>query len=88
MYKIRITETAKKEINKKLNNSQLARLNKRIKDKLAAGPDVYGKPLRKPMAGTWEIRFERRYRVEYEINYQNEEVIITGFKHKDETRNR
>ena len=65
-YKIRITDTAKKEINKRLNNVQLARLNKRVNDKLAIGPDVYGKPLRKPMAGTWEIRFEKRYRLEYD----------------------
>ena len=87
-YKIRITDTAKKEINKKLNTTQLAQLNKRVRDKLATGPDVYGKPLRKPMAGTWEIRFEKRYRLEYEIDYQNKEVIITGFKHKDETKHR
>ena len=60
-YRIRITDTAKKEINKRLNNAQLARLNKRVNDKLTIGPDVYGKPLRKPMAGTWEIRFDNLY---------------------------
>ncbi len=58
-YKIEITETAQKEIIKKLEPYLIDRLDKRIR-KLELEPKIYGKPLRGPLAGIWEIRFEHR----------------------------
>ena len=82
-YKIEITETAQKEIAKKLELYLIERLDKRIK-KLEIEPNIYGKPLRGPLAGTWEIRFENRWRVFYKIDENKKIVYIIGLKHKDE----
>lgn len=82
MYVIIIPEPIERIIGK-LDKELQRRLDKKL-EKLKASPDVYGKPLRWPMAGTWEIYFEVRYRVLYEIDFQNKIVTITGIKHKDE----
>ena len=66
-YSIEITETAQKEIAKKLEAYLIDRLDKRIK-KLEIEPNIYGKPLRGPLAGIWEIRFEKRWRIFYKID--------------------
>lgn len=81
-YEVYVSEPAEKEINK-LDNHLIKRLHKRIQ-KLKTAPDVYGKPLRTPLAGVWEIRFEARYRVLYKIDHQKKLVVIVGFKHKKE----
>jgi len=83
MYEIIIPEPIDKWINKHLNNELIKRLDKKIQ-KLETGPDIYGKPLRGQLAGVWEIYFEKRYRVLYEIDYRNKKVYIIGIKHKDE----
>ncbi|MBI2547605.1 MAG: type II toxin-antitoxin system RelE/ParE family toxin [Candidatus Aenigmarchaeota archaeon] len=84
MYEIEFSETVEKEIKKKkLDTRQLDELNERL-EKLKLAPDAYGKPLRRPLAGVWEIRFERRYRILYIIDDQRKIVTIVGLKHKDE----
>jgi len=83
MYEIIIPDPVDKWIHKHLNNELIERLDKKIQ-KLKSGPDIYGKPLRGQLAGVWEIYFEKRYRVLYEIDYQRKEVYILGIKHKDE----
>jgi mRNA-degrading endonuclease RelE of RelBE toxin-antitoxin system len=45
---------------------------------------VIRQPLRAPLAGIWEIYFERRWRVLFEIDENNKSIIIVGFKHRDE----
>jgi len=82
-YTIEITETAQKEITKKLEPYLIERLNERIK-KLEIEPKIYGKPLRGPLTGIWEIRFEKRWRVLYKIYDNQQLVVIVGLKHKDE----
>lgn len=83
VYRVEITETAQKEMLKKLGPHLIDRLNKRVK-KLETEPRVYGKPLKGPLAGIWEIRFEKRWRVFYRIYDDQKLVRITGLKHKDE----
>ena len=83
IYKIEITETAQKEMAKKLEPHLIERLNNRVK-KLEIEPKVYGKPLRTPLAGIWEIRFEKRWRVLYVIYEDKKTVAVVGLKHKDE----
>jgi len=84
VYEIKFSETAEKEIKKKkLGTKKLDEFNERL-EKLKMAPDAYGKPLRRPLAGIWEIRFERRYRILYVIDSQRKIVTIVGFKHKDE----
>lgn len=61
----------------------IERLNDRVK-KLEDEPKIYGKPLRRPLAGIWEIRFEKRWRILYRIFEDRKLVVIIGFKHKDE----
>ncbi|MEK6909980.1 MAG: type II toxin-antitoxin system RelE/ParE family toxin [Candidatus Aenigmatarchaeota archaeon] len=84
VYVIEFTETSEKEIKKKkLDAKKLDELNERL-EKLKTAPDVYGKPLRRPLTGIWEMRFERRYRILYVIDNQKKIVKIIGLKHKDE----
>ena len=82
-YRIEITETVQKEISKKLESHLIGRLDERVK-KLESEPKIYGKPLRWPLAGIWEIRFEKRWRILYRIFEDEKLVMIIGFKHKDE----
>ena len=82
-YRIEITETVQKEISKKLEPYMIDRLDERIR-KLESEPKIYGKPLRRPLAGIWEIRFEKRWRILYRIFEDEKTVMIIGFKHKDE----
>lgn len=83
MYEIVIPEPVEKELIKRFDDHMLKRLHKRIK-KLETAPDVYGKPLRGPLAGIWEIYFERRWRVLYAIDYARKVVVLMAVKHKDE----
>ncbi|MBI2543462.1 MAG: type II toxin-antitoxin system RelE/ParE family toxin [Candidatus Aenigmarchaeota archaeon] len=84
MYEIRFSKTAEEEIKKKrLDPRKLGEFNERL-EKLKTAPDIYGKPLRRPLAGIWEIRFEKRYRILYVIDNQTKTVTIVGLKHKDE----
>lgn len=82
-YVIEITETASFEIKKKIDKHLRDRLEKKVQ-KLENDPKIYGKPLRYPLAGIWEIYFEKRYRILYMINEENKIVRIVGLKHKDE----
>ena len=82
-YKLEVTETAQKEIYSKLESHLIDRLNKRIK-KLEFEPKIFGKPLKGPLAGIWEIRFEKRWRIWYKVGDSQQLVEIIGFKHKDE----
>ncbi len=52
--------------------------------KLENTPQSYAKPLYVPLAGIWEIYFEKRWRVLFEIDENKKLVIVVGFKHKDE----
>lgn len=52
--------------------------------KLKDYPDSYGKPLRHSLAGNWELRFEKRWRIIYQINEQEKHVEIIAIWHKDE----
>ncbi|ODS38408.1 MAG: hypothetical protein A7316_08020 [Candidatus Altiarchaeales archaeon WOR_SM1_86-2] len=82
-YKIDITKEAEKWMDKKLNNEQLRRFANKLK-KIENFPDKYGKPLRSPLTGIWEIYFEKKFRVLYEIDYESKIVKIITIKHKDE----
>jgi mRNA-degrading endonuclease RelE of RelBE toxin-antitoxin system len=53
-------------------------------EKLKDYPSIYGKPLRWPLAGKWEIRFEKRWRIVYTINERDKRVDIVAIWHKDE----
>ncbi len=83
MYEVRLTENTQKEAKKRLDNQLYERLLKRVQ-KLETNPKSYGKPLKFPLAGTWELYFEHRYRILYEIDEGNKIVWITGVKHKDQ----
>ena len=83
MYEIIIPEPVEKELTKRFDSHMLKKLHKRIK-KLEIAPDVHGKPLRGPLAGIWEVYFERRWRVMYTIDYKRKVVTLRAVKHKDE----
>ena len=81
-YDIELTYAFRKEV-KKIDKQYILRLDKKIQI-LSESPKTYGKPLRNPLAGIWELRFEKRYRVLYKINEEKKIVLLIGFKHKDE----
>ena len=82
-YEIIIPEKIQRIIDKKCNNHLKKRLYTKLL-KLENAPQSYAKPLRVPLAGIWEIYFEKRWRVLFEIDENEKMIIIVGFKHKDE----
>jgi mRNA-degrading endonuclease RelE of RelBE toxin-antitoxin system len=52
--------------------------------KLKENPELHGKPLRKPLHGTWELYFEKKFRIYYTIDKINRIVNIEAIYHKDE----
>ena len=81
-YDVELTDVFKKEI-KKIDKQYILRVDKKIRA-LKEAPKNHGKPLRHPLAGVWELRFEKRFRVLYKINEEKKTVTLIGFKHKDE----
>jgi len=82
-YEIIIPDKIQRVIYKKCDQHLIKRLLKKLL-KLENSPQLYAKPLRVPLAGIWEIYFEKRWRVLFEIDESNKSIIIVGFKHKDE----
>ena len=81
-YDIIVSSTAEEDLRKFDVN-----LRKRFFDrleKLKDYPKIYGKPLRRPLQGKWELRFERRWRIVYEIHDNEKLVKIVAIWHKDE----
>jgi len=44
--------------------------------------------LRKPLSGIWEIYFERRWRILFEIHEKEKIVVVLALKPKDEMQKR
>lgn len=84
-YKIIIPNKIEKLIDKKCDGHLKGRLFKKLL-KLENIPRSYAKPLRSPLNGIWEIYFERRWRILFEIDEETKLIIIVGFKHKDEMK--
>ena len=82
-YAIEITAKVRKVIDKRCDNHIKKRLFTKLL-KLENDPKSCGKPLRTPLVGTWELYFEKRWRILFEIDENNKLITITGFKHKDE----
>lgn len=81
-YDVTITPAAEKRLRKFSSESQ-RRFSSKI-EKLKDEPRVYGKPLRKPLAGKWELKFERRWRIIYTISEEDKLVEIEAVLHKKE----
>ena len=84
-YKIIILKNPEKLIDKKCDKHLKMRLFKKLL-KLENAPRSYAKPLRSPLDGIWEIYFERRWRILFEIDEENKLIKIVAFKHKDEMK--
>ena len=80
-YDIIISPTAQEDL-KKFDSGLQRRFFKKI-EKLREYPDIYGKPLRRPLAGRWELRFEKRWRIVYVIDERGKQVKIVAIWHKD-----
>lgn len=81
-YRIIISPTAEQDLKKFDAELQRRFLNK--VEKLKEYPAVYGKPLKKPLSGKWEIRFEKRWRIVYIIDEKQKQVKIVAIWHKKE----
>ena len=53
-------------------------------EKLKNYPQIHGKPLRRPLTGKWELRFEDKWRILYIINEKEMQVEIETIWHKDD----
>lgn len=82
-YRVIIPDKIQRIIDKKLDKHLQMRLYNKLL-KLKNEPQSYAKPLRHPLAGLWEIYFEKRWRILFRINENEKTVVIIGFKHKDE----
>ena len=81
-FVIKIKEPAEEWLKKYDKNIQRRFVNK-IR-KLQENPELYGKPLRKPLHGYWEIYFEKKFRIFYTIDRVNQVVYIEAINHKDD----
>ncbi len=79
-FSIRIKDPAEEWLKKYDKNIQQRFANK-IR-KLKEHPELYGKPLRKPLHGYWEIYFEKKFRIYYTIDMVNHIVYIEAIIHK------
>jgi mRNA-degrading endonuclease RelE of RelBE toxin-antitoxin system len=82
-YEIVIPDKVQRILDKKLDRHQKEKLYKKLL-KLEITPHSYAKPLRHPLAGIWEVYFEKRWRVLFEIHESEQIIVVVGFKHKDE----
>jgi len=82
-YEIIIPKKIQRIIDKKCDKHLKDRLFTKLL-KLENTPRLYAKPLRVPLAGIWEIYFEKRWRILFEIDENEKVIIIVGFKQKDE----
>lgn len=82
-YEIVIPYKIQRIIDKKLDKHLKERLYKKLL-KLEIAPQSHAKPLRGPLAGIWEIYFEKGWRVLFEIHESENILVIVGFKHKNE----
>lgn len=81
-YEIIISPTVEEDLRKFDKEMQRRFFNK--VEKLKDYPGIYGKPLRWPLAGKWELRFEKRWRIVYNIIERDKRVEIVAIWHKDE----
>jgi len=81
-YDIIVSPTAEDDL-KKFNQELQRRFFKKT-EKLKEYPKIYGKPLRKPLQGKWELRFEKRWRIIYEVHEMKRIVKIVAILHKDD----
>jgi mRNA-degrading endonuclease RelE of RelBE toxin-antitoxin system len=84
-YEIVIPDKLQRIIDKKLDKHLKGRLYKKLV-KLEITPHSYAKPLRQPLGGIWEIYFEKRWSVLFEIDESEHIIVVVGFKHKNEIR--
>jgi len=77
-YEIIIPDKIRRIIEKRLDKHLKERLYKKLL-KLESAPHSYAKPLRHPLAGVWEIHFEKRWRVLFEIHEREKVIVIVGF---------
>ncbi len=83
-YEVVVPYRIEIELKKHLKSRELIRRFYKKLRKLERYPTVYGKPLRKPLSGIWEIYFEKKWRVLFEIHEKDKTVVIISFKHKTE----
>ena len=81
-YIVKIMPTAEKRL-MEFDGELQRRFFKKI-EKLKEEPKIYGKPLRWPLAGKWELRFEKRWRIVYIVIDHIKTVEIEAILHKDE----
>jgi mRNA-degrading endonuclease RelE of RelBE toxin-antitoxin system len=85
-YEVVVPDKVSKEVKKRLKDKALINRFYKKLTKLLDNPTLHGKPLRSPLAGIWEIYFERRWRILFEIHEKEKVVLILAFKHKDEMK--
>lgn len=81
-YEIVVSPTAEDDL-KRFDPEMRNRFYRKI-DKLKEYPGIHGKPLRWPLTGRWELRFERRWRIVYIIDESQKKVKIVAVWHKDD----
>lgn len=79
MYRLRYSDSVKRDDLPRIDSSVRARIGRTIREKLELQPDVFGKPLRSPLAGLWVLRIGE-WRAVYQI--QKDVVILLAVRHR------
>lgn len=80
-FSLEISEVAEKRL-KKFDREIQRRFFRKV-ERLKLNP-FQGKPLRYALSGTWELYFEKSFRILYSIDKNQKKVIIESILHKDE----
>ncbi len=80
-FYLEISEVAERRL-KKFDKELQRRFFKKV-EKLKINP-YHGKPLRYNLSGTWELYFEKSFRILYSIDKNSKKITIESIWHKDE----
>ncbi len=78
-YVIQYSEFITRKRFSKIPKSDRVRIHRAIVEKLAEHPDIFGKPLRLSLWGSWSLRVGE-YRVIYRIEGKTVQVILFGHR--------
>ncbi|MDY6839515.1 MAG: type II toxin-antitoxin system RelE/ParE family toxin [Thermodesulfobacteriota bacterium] len=69
----------------KIDKKNRSMIKRALEERLATGPEVYGKPLRRTLKGYWKLRVGE-YRVVFKVS--KTEILILGIIHRKEVYER
>jgi mRNA interferase RelE/StbE len=84
-YKLKYHPEVKKADLPRIDKKDKSMIKRAIEERLAASPEIYGKPLQRTLKGYWKLRVGN-YRVIFRIS--GNEIVIIGIVHRKDVYQR